>query len=124
MSFFGKIWDGIKTIGSKTKDTVKWLGQKASDVYGKAKHFVENNSVLKKVWDTVRNIEIPKLGISAGSLMDSIKSGGEALHDTIVDSRNIGDVVSGSQRVLDTVKKHNLNLKELLEYYREEWINI
>ncbi len=36
--------------------------------------------------------------------MDTIEGSGEALHDTIVDSKNIGDVVSGAQRTLDTVK--------------------
>ncbi len=104
MSFFTKVWDGIKSIGSKVKEGVKWLGQKASDIYGKAKNFVETNPVVQKIWNTIRNIEIPKLGISAGSLMDTIKGTGEALHDTIVDSKNIGDVVNGAQRTLDTVK--------------------
>jgi hypothetical protein len=105
MSFFGKIWDGIKTIGSKVKDGVKWLGEKAKNIYAKGKEFVENNPAIQKIWSTIRNIEIPKLGISAGSLMDTIKGTAEGIHDTVVDSRDIGDVVSGAQRTLDTVKR-------------------
>ncbi len=48
MPFFTKVWDGIKSIGSKVKEGVKWLGQKASDVYGKAKKLLKQIQLFKK----------------------------------------------------------------------------
>jgi hypothetical protein len=102
MGFFGKIWDGIKNIGQKVKEGTKWLGQKAKDIYAKGKEIVENNPVIQKVWNTLRNIEIPKLGISAGSLMDTIKGTAEAAHDTITGSGDVGDVLSGIRRTVES----------------------
>jgi hypothetical protein len=103
MSFFKKLWGGIKNIGSKIKEGTKWLGEKAKDIYSKGKDFVESNPVVQKLWNTIRSIEIPKLGISAGSLMDTIKGSSEIAHDTITRSEDIGDVISGVKKLSSSI---------------------
>jgi hypothetical protein len=103
MSFFKKLWGGIKTIGSKIKEGTQWLGEKAKDIYSKGKEFVETNPVVQKLWNTIRSIEIPKLGISAGSLMDTIKGTAEKTHEAITESKDIGDAITGARSIISSI---------------------